>query len=52
MFAAQFLQWFLELKGVSVKGDLELADRMAAGQVADGVSGEKKNGAGLARGGS
>ncbi len=51
-FAAEFLQWFLELKGVSVDRDFELADGMAAGEVANGVSGKKKNGPGFARGGA
>ena len=52
MLAAQFLQWFLELKGISMNRYFKFADRMAAGEIADGVSGQKKNGAGIARGSS
>ncbi len=46
--AAEFLQWFLELKGVSVDRNLKFANRMAAGEVADGVSGQKEDSAGIA----
>jgi hypothetical protein len=46
--ASKLLQWFLELKGVSMDRDFELANRVAAGEVANGVSGEEKDDTGLA----
>ena len=45
--AAELFQWLLELKGVSMDCDLELADRVATGEIADGVSGEEKDHAGI-----
>ena len=41
--SAEFLQWFLELKGVSMDRNLKLANGMAAGEVADGVSGQEED---------
>ena len=45
----EFFQWFLELKGISVHRYFKFANGMATGEVANGVPGQKQDGAGVAR---
>src|ERR1035438_5803724 len=45
---AKFLNYFLELKGISVNCNFKLSDGVAAGEVADRVSGQKKDHSGFA----
>jgi hypothetical protein len=46
--AAGFLQRFLQLEGIALNGEIEVADGEAAGEVADGASGEENGHAGVA----
>jgi hypothetical protein len=41
-FGAKLLDSFFQLQGVGLDGNFDVADGVAAGQIPDGISGEKK----------